>query len=70
LIIVDPYKDFIEQDRLFSFDEFKERWWDFNEITDPETGRARLIEDYRMMFIITPKDSLLPLDLGMKKLDL
>lgn len=67
LIIVDPYKDFIAQDRIFSFDQFKKRWWDFNEITDLETGETRLVEDYHMMFIVTGKEEEYPLLLGMKK---
>ncbi len=66
LIIVDPYKDYISQDRIFSFDEFKERWWDFNEITDPATGKSRLVEDYHMMFIVTPENVEFPRELEMK----
>ncbi|MBI5670172.1 MAG: C39 family peptidase [Chloroflexi bacterium] len=67
LIIVDPYKDFAHQDRIFSFDVFLPRWWDTNEVTDPETGRAKLVEDYRMMFLITPKGETFPEQRGMKR---
>jgi hypothetical protein len=66
LIIVDPYKDFVSQDRIFSFDTFTSRWWDTNEITDPETGKARLVPDYHVMFIVTPKEATFPTQLGMK----
>jgi hypothetical protein len=66
LIIVDPYKDFVSQDRIFSFETFTARWWDTNEVTDPETGRATLLTDYHMMFIITPQDVTFPTLLGMK----
>jgi hypothetical protein len=66
LIIVDPYKDYIGQDRIFSFKEFKQRWWDYNEVPDPLTGKTRLVEDRHMMFIITPKDALFPLEFGMQ----
>jgi hypothetical protein len=66
LIIVDPYKDFVSQDRIFSFDTFTSRWWDTNEITDPETGQERLVPDYHMMFIVTPKEATFPAQLGMK----
>jgi hypothetical protein len=66
LIIVDPYKDYIAQDRIFSFDEFKERWWDFNEITDTDTGKTHLVEDYHMMFIITLEEAEFPLELEMR----
>lgn len=67
LIIADPYKDYISQDRIFSFREFEERWWDTNEVINPKTGRPHLVEDYHMMFIITPKRTTFPLKLGMKR---
>lgn len=67
LIIVDPYKDYIGQDRIFSFKEFKQRWWDYNEVPDPLTGEIRLVEDHHMMFIITPQEALFPLEFGMQK---
>ena len=34
LIVADPYKDYFAQARLFSFDEFDQRWYDYNEIPD------------------------------------
>jgi hypothetical protein len=65
LIIADPYKDFVDQDRIFSLEFFARRWWDTNEITDPTTGRTELVEDYHMMFIITPAEATFPAELGM-----
>ena len=65
-IIADPYKDYYSQDRIFSFEEFERRWDDFNEVPDPVTGKARLVKDDHMMFILTPKDALFPLELKMK----
>jgi hypothetical protein len=67
LIIVDPYKAFVDQDHILGFDEFLNRWWDTNEITNPKTGRTRLVEDVHMMFIITPQDAAFPQQLGMKR---
>lgn len=67
LIIIDPYKDFIAQDRIFSFDEFAERWWDTNEIVDPQTGQAHFVEDYHMLFIVTSKEATFPEELTMKR---
>lgn len=67
LIIADPYKDYISQARIFSFEEFEDRWWDFNELTDPQTGWTRLVKDYHMMFIITPKSVRFPARLGLQK---
>jgi hypothetical protein len=65
LIIADPYKDFISQARIFSFAEFRERWWDTNEITDPDTGQALLVEDYHMLFIAAPAEVEFPPELGL-----
>ena len=65
LVIVDPYKDFRAQDRLFSFDFFLPRWYDYNEVIDPLTGKPKIVEDRRMMFIITPHDEEFPEELGM-----
>ena len=67
LIIVDPYKDFVSQDRIFSIDAFVERWWDTNETVDPRTGKEKLVEDYHMMFIIAPKEATFPQKLKMKR---
>jgi hypothetical protein len=67
LIIADPYKSLILQARIFSYQEFEERWYDFNEVIDPESGRPKLVEDYHMMFIITPIAEVFPLKLGMKR---
>ncbi len=67
LIIVDPYKDFVSRDRIMSFSEFDERWWDYNEVINPATGSAQLVKDEHLMFIITPKDETFPETLGMMK---
>lgn len=67
VIIADPYKDFYTQDRIFSFEFFNRRWWDTNEVIDAKTGRPKYVEDYHMMFIITPKDELFPRTLKMRK---
>jgi hypothetical protein len=69
LIIVDPYKDYVARDRIFSFDEFKRRWWDWNEITDPQTGQAKLVKDVRLMFVITPAADTWPREMEMHTFD-
>ncbi len=66
LVIVDPYKDFRSQDRVFPFDFFITRWWDTNDFPDPLTGLDRLVEDRQMMFVITPEDVIFPRLLDMK----
>jgi len=67
LVIVDPYKDFRSQDRVFTFEFFMSRWWDTNDVPDPLGGTNRLIEDRQMMFVITPEEVAFPSLLGMKK---
>jgi hypothetical protein len=58
LIIVDPYKDFANQDRIFTFAEFLPRWWDTNEITDPHTGKKVIKKDEQLLFVITPSTTI------------
>jgi len=53
VIIVDPYKDFANQDRIFPIDFFLRRWWDTNEIEDEYTGKTSLVEDVRLMFFVS-----------------
>jgi ABC-type bacteriocin/lantibiotic exporter with double-glycine peptidase domain len=67
LIIADPYKSFISQARVFNFEEFVERWYDYNEVAVPETGKTQLVEDFHMMFIITPPGEVFPYKYGMKR---
>jgi hypothetical protein len=67
LVIVDPYKDFRSQDRVFTFEFFMSRWWDTNDVLDPLTGTNRPVEDHQMMFVITPEEVAFPSLLGMKK---
>ncbi len=66
--ILDPYKDFVADDRIFALDFFLTRWWDTNEVADPETGKPVLIEDYHLMFIIAPEEESFPAALGMRTL--
>jgi hypothetical protein len=67
LIIVDPYKDFVSRDRILSFTEFDERWWDYNEVINLETGKPQFVKDTRLMFIVTPKEVTFPESLDMVK---
>lgn len=67
VIIVDPYKDFAGQDRMFPITMFVRRWWDTNDILDPKTGKKKVIEDHRALFFVTPKNTHLPEEMGFKK---
>ncbi len=53
LTIADPYRDFANQDRIFSINFFLRRWWDTNEVFDPLLGKGRIVEDARLMFFVT-----------------
>lgn len=66
LIIADPYKDYFQQARIFSFSEFDERWYDFNEVTDPQTGRSALVKDDHMLFLVARPNVLFPRRMGMR----
>jgi ABC-type bacteriocin/lantibiotic exporter with double-glycine peptidase domain len=63
--ILDPYKDFYRQDRVFALSWFADRWWDTNEVIEPATGRSHIVEDYHVMFVVTPKQARFPASLGM-----
>ncbi len=67
LVIIDPYKDFINQNRIFSVNSFLRRWWDTNEIIDKDTGEKRIIEDMRMLFFVTPLAEEFPAHHGFKR---
>ncbi len=66
LIIADPYKDFISQDRIFSFEQFDRRWWDTNEVIDPQTGLAQIVRDDHLLFILAPRLARFPQKLDLK----
>lgn len=60
VVIADPYREYAFKDRYFSLAEFESRWWDYNDITDPRTGYTHSVEDFHMMFLITPKGAYFP----------
>lgn len=60
VVIVNPHQDFAFHDKPFSIPTFLRRWWDTNEVEDPVTHRKRLVEDFRLLFFIAPKDQIFP----------
>ena len=66
LIVVDPYKDFIDQSRIVKMSLFLSRWWDFNEVKDPETGEKTFKKDEQLFFVITPLSVAFPAERGMQ----
>lgn len=66
LIIVDPYKDFVDQNRIIKVSTFLSRWWDFNEVKDPETGVKEFKKDEQLFFVVAPLSVTFPIELGMQ----
>ncbi len=66
LIIVDPYKDFIDQNRIIKVSTFLNRWWDFNEVKDTETGKKEFKKDEQLFFFVVPLSVTFPVELGMQ----
>ena len=66
LIIVDPYKDFVDQNRIIRISVFEKRWWDYNEVKDLETGEKTFKKDEQLFFVVTPLDVSFPETLGMQ----
>ena len=69
LIVVDPYKDFVEQSRIVKMTVFLNRWWDFNEVKDPETGEKVFRKDEQLFFVVAPLNVVFPAQLGMQSFD-
>jgi len=65
LIIVDPYKDYVDQNRIIKISTFLERWWDFNEVKDPQTGEKVFKKDEQLFFVVVPLAVNFPTELGM-----
>jgi len=66
LIVVDPYKDYIDQNRIIRINKFLERWWDFNEVKDPQTGEKTFKKDEQLFFVVVPLAVTFPAELGMQ----
>jgi hypothetical protein len=66
VIIVDPYKDFVDQNRIVKISTFLNRWWDFNEVKDPDTGEKTFKKDEQLFFVVAPLSVTFPAELGMQ----
>lgn len=68
IIIADPYKDFANRNRIVSTYRFGKRWWDFNEVKNSNNGKKRMQKDNRLLFVITPSNTIFLKTLGLKKI--
>ena len=66
LIVVDPYKEFVDQSRIVKMSLFLGRWWDFNEVKDPETEEKQFKKDEQLFFVVVPLSVAFPAELGMQ----
>jgi hypothetical protein len=66
IIVVDPYKDFVDQSRIVKMSLFLSRWWDYNEVKDLETGEKTFKKDEQLFFVVTPLSVVFPAELGMQ----
>lgn len=66
LIVVDPYKDYVNQNRIIRISTFLERWWDYNEVKDPQTGEKVFKKDEQLFFVVVPLAVSFPTELGMQ----
>ena len=66
IIIVDPYKDFVDQSRIVKMSNFLNRWWDFNEVKDLETGEKTFKKDEQLFFVVAPLSVTFPDELQMQ----
>ncbi len=53
IYLVDPYKPFSGEDRIFDIKWFENLWWDTNEVVDKNTGNTITVLDHRSCFVIT-----------------
>ena len=66
IIVVDPYKDFVDQSRIVKMSLFVSRWWDFNEVKDSQTGEKQFKKDEQLFFVVAPLSVAFPAELGMQ----
>jgi ABC-type bacteriocin/lantibiotic exporter with double-glycine peptidase domain len=66
LIVMDPYKDFVDQSRIIKLSLFVRRWWDYNEVIDPDTHKRVYKKDEELFFVVVPRDVTFPEALGMR----
>lgn len=67
ILLADPFKKYAGRDREFRVSFFKDRWWDTNEIIDPQTGHGHYVKDERLMFVVVPQEASWPERLAMKR---
>lgn len=64
VVMSDPYKEYIDDDREFPFEFFLRRWWDTNEVIDQVTGEKKEVKDEQAAFLVLPAGENFPEQVG------
>ena len=57
---------FVDQSRIVRMSLFLSRWWDFNEVKDPQTGEKTFKKDEQLFFVVAPLNVVFPSELSMQ----
>lgn len=60
ITIADPYSDYVNSPRKFSYRWFKKRWWDVDHIIDRKTKEIDSIYTKKLILLAVPKELELP----------
>jgi ABC-type bacteriocin/lantibiotic exporter with double-glycine peptidase domain len=63
IVIADPFYEYNDAPRIFSYTWFKTRWWDVDHLVNKSTHRKYSISTKRLIFIVVPKTATFPQDL-------
>ena len=66
ITIADPYSDYVNIPRVFSYRWFKKRWWDVDHISDRKTKKINSIYTKKLILVLAPKDLVLPENLHLE----
>lgn len=64
IVISDPYYEYCDYPRIFSYKWFKTRWHDEDHFVDKTTKLKTILSTKRFIFIIVPKKASFPKKLG------
>ena len=67
IALSDPFYYFAGTDRVFPIDEFISRWWDENEVIEPDVPAGTIEKDIQPLFLITKIDHQFSEDLHLLK---
>ncbi len=66
IVLVDPYKEFVDEERIIDIYKFMNRWWDTNDVSDPVTKEKKRVRDEKLLFVVSRRNPQLMEKLGMK----